>query len=165
MWNFIISLTENKPSGENFANDWCTFLSASIFSISLRRSRIQRLLRLVWYIFSDGTQDFGRRSGGRVIPYSHPTGKSRFIVKMRCFLKIISIYKIMKSRSQWHKTSQSFHTLIVHRTLQILAPLNILPHPAGGTLDLIFRHGLFSILPPGGHIKNKKVSSCQMILM
>lgn len=70
---------------EHFANDWwCTFLSASVFCISLRRSRIQRLRRLVWYIFSDGTQDFGRRSGGRVIPYSHPTGKSKFIVEIHC---------------------------------------------------------------------------------
>lgn len=46
----------------------------------------------------------------------------------------------------------SFHTLIIHCTLQILAPLNILPHPARGTLDLIFSNGLFSILPPNGHI-------------
>ncbi len=62
------------------------------------------------------------------------------------------------------KTSQNFHTLIIHCTLQVLAPLNILPHPAGGRLNLIFRHGFFSILPPSGHIKNKKISSCQLIL-
>lgn len=52
-----------------------TFLSASILLRSLLLSLIQRLLLLVWYIFSEGTQDLGRRSGGMVMPYSQPEHK------------------------------------------------------------------------------------------
>lgn len=45
---------------------------ASICARSLRRSRTQRRRRLVWYIFSAGTQALGLRSGGMVMPYSQP---------------------------------------------------------------------------------------------
>lgn len=56
-----------------------TFFKASIFCWSRRLSRIHRLLRLVWYSFSAGTHDLGRRSGGMVMPYSQP--------KHRCICK------------------------------------------------------------------------------
>lgn len=49
-----------------------TFLMASICARSLRRRRTQRRRRLVWYIFSAGTQALGLRSGGMVMPYSQP---------------------------------------------------------------------------------------------
>lgn len=49
-----------------------TFLRASIFCWSRRLIRIHRLRRLVWYIFSAGTHDLGRRSGGMGMPYSQP---------------------------------------------------------------------------------------------
>lgn len=55
--------------------EYHTFRRASIFCGSLRRRRIQRRRRLMWYIFSEGTQDFGRRSGGMVRPYSQPDGR------------------------------------------------------------------------------------------
>lgn len=48
---------------------------ASICARSLRRSRTQRRRRLVWYIFSAGTQALGLRSGGMVMPYSQPWGQ------------------------------------------------------------------------------------------
>lgn len=52
-----------------------TFLMASICARSRRRSRTQRRRRLVWYIFSAGTQALGLRSGGMVMPYSQPWGQ------------------------------------------------------------------------------------------
>ena len=54
---------------------------ASICARSLRRSRTQRRRRLVWYIFSAGTQALGLRSGGMVMPYSQPWGEGDTWVK------------------------------------------------------------------------------------
>lgn len=77
-WEFLLYffqhfLSLNPPRNDlKISLSLFTFLRASIFCWSLRLIRIHLLRRLVWYIFSAGTQDLGRRSGGMVMPYSQP---------------------------------------------------------------------------------------------
>lgn len=110
-----------------------TFLRASIFCWSRLLKRIQRLLRFVWYIFSDGTQDLGLRSGGMVRPYSQP---ERIIQR-----RLVNSFWANKSSVKAKRL-----TLVVHGSVEILAPLWILPNPSRRTLHLVFGHRLLPVL-------------------